>query len=346
MIVIGSKALIRIFHDKVPNSLERSLKSDYDVIMSLDEFSLWTKEYKDNIVSLYPKSSNKYKAIVKNDNGEKLQYEIELGVEGTSSKFLLDNQSDVCCGMKTYGFFGEEMNVMCLEFLLITKRSHLMYPVHFEKNMEDYIFLKQHFNCTYKNYDLLMKRYYDIRCAEAKERYKKFKTPKLNVTTENFFSSKLSVPTYFIHDHIHEVMKHNDIPVYRMMQLDNTKAWCEKDMFFELPYEYQVQCVQEEGYVIALERYIIPQAGDNCNNPLAAYKDAVKRICTTLTSGWFRDFAIENYDEVIKRFNPEFVDKFAYAYICREIKPKDGISTFDIPLFDPSKESLLKFKAN
>jgi hypothetical protein len=44
--------------------------------------------------------------------------------------------------------------------------------------------------------------------------------------------------------------------------------------------------------VIALERYLIPKISKNQET---SYHLALVRICTTLTKGWFRQFAIDNY---------------------------------------------------
>ena len=44
--------------------------------------------------------------------------------------------------------------------------------------------------------------------------------------------------------------------------------------------------------VIALERYLIPMISKNHKT---SYHLALVRICTTLTKGWFRQFAIDNY---------------------------------------------------
>src|SRR3954471_14591001 len=44
--------------------------------------------------------------------------------------------------------------------------------------------------------------------------------------------------------------------------------------------------------VIALERYLIPMISKNQET---SYHSALVRICTTLTKGWFRQFAIDNY---------------------------------------------------
>jgi hypothetical protein len=318
MIIIGSRAMAYQF--LIPQRITE--KTDYDVIMSLIEFNDWAVMYKQYIKTLIPRSDHKYKAIVEKD-GKRVQYEIELGFEGTSSKWLLDHKGDCCYGTRM-GFFGELINTLDPDYLMLTKRSHLTYPIHFEKNMNDYQFMKQRIGSLHKT--PLMEEYYNLRFNEAKERNKQ-RTPKLNVTTEDFFSSKLPVQTYFVHDHIHEVIAHYDKPVYTMMQKDISKAWCEKDMFFKLPYSTQVRAVMEEAYVIALERYIIPQHGENCNDYHDCYTRAVKRICTTLTSGWFRDFAIENYNKVLEFYNPDFVNKFIKAYKSGKIKYKEGIKS-------------------
>ena len=34
-----------------------------------------------------------------------------------------------------------------------------------------------------------------------------------------------------------------------------------------------------------------------------AYYFALKKVCTTLTSGWFRDFAIDNFHQVFELFD-------------------------------------------
>ena len=48
--------------------------------------------------------------------------------------------------------------------------------------------------------------------------------------------------------------------------------------------------------VIALERYLIPMISKNHET---SYHLALVRICTTLTKGWFRQFAIDNYPRLL-----------------------------------------------
>lgn len=326
MIIIGSRALAH--QQFVPERI--SPKTDYDVVMSVEEFMKWQSENSAFIKSMFPRSANKYKAIVKPAFGNpQVQYEIELGMEGTSSKWLLDNKSEACHGTLK-GALEEQFDVMDLDYLMLTKRSHLIYPIHFDKNIEDYHFIKSVWGPLERTE--LMNEYYKLRYDEAAARNKQ-RTPKLNVTTEDFFSSKLAVPSYFVHDHIHEMMAHDGVPMYTKMQPDPSMAWCSKDMFFKLSYEEQVQCIQEEGYTIALERYIIPQYGEKCNDFFDCYKRAVKRICTTLCSGWFRDFAIENYDKAIAWYNPLFAYEFIQKAQQGKIVPKPEYKLNEVPLF-------------
>src|SRR3954453_2867189 len=65
-----------------------------------------------------------------------------------------------------------------------------------------------------------------------------------------------------------------------------------KSLFQKIDYQTQLNCVKEEAMVIALERYLIPMTSKNHES---SYRSALVRICTTLTKGWFRQFAIDNY---------------------------------------------------
>ena len=80
------------------------------------------------------------------------------------------------------------------------------------------------------------------------------------------------------------------------------QAWCEKDLWEGGLSDLQKrQCVAEECYVIATERFIVPAGLDY---PLKlAYLKALKKVCTTLCSGWFRDYAIDNYPFIVDLFD-------------------------------------------
>ena len=45
-----------------------------------------------------------------------------------------------------------------------------------------------------------------------------------------------------------------------------------------------------------------------------AFDWALMRICTTLCSGWFREFATVNYFKIKDRMDNNYVEKFLTAY--------------------------------
>jgi len=60
-------------------------------------------------------------------------------------------------------------------------------------------------------------------------------------------------------------------------------------------YNEQLNDVREEAMVLALERYLLPGHKSSGRD---AYVSALKKICTTTTKGWFREFAIDHYPEL------------------------------------------------
>ena len=100
------------------------------------------------------------------------------------------------------------------------------------------------------------------------------------------------------------------------MIVNETFALCDKRLWTIFPYEDKCKCVLEEAYVIALERKILPMifgAGKGYTSD-EAFDWALMRICTTLCSGWFREFATKNYFIIKKLYNKDYVEKFLTAY--------------------------------
>ena len=181
MIIIGSKALYTRFGSEFN---ERIQKSDFDVIMSYEDFNHWMEKFNDNIISMIPRSHNKYnvKILV---NNKKTQFEIELGFENTSSLFLLENKDIVTDSIYTDPN-GTQWNMLSLPYLMLMKKSHLYFPVHFEKNINDYHFIKS----KLEEFDLdeKMKHFFKLRKLEAEKRFEEnHNTPNLNVSNERFF---------------------------------------------------------------------------------------------------------------------------------------------------------------
>ena len=190
-----------------------------------------------------------------------------------------------------------EVTPISMRGLAVLKRSHLWRDRFFVKHMSDY-------NRYLKSF-LVEGDFVDG--SPLRNRFKlslkKFKNmpPNLNKTNEDFFDD-LVVKKYN-HDDIHEIAAYvKKQPMYLKMKRDFSLAKCEKDMWENLTYEQKIMCVAEETYVIACERFLIPH-----NWPrkyLRSFTDSLEKVCTTLTSGWFRDFAIDNYSEISKMYDP------------------------------------------
>jgi len=87
---------------------------------------------------------------------------------------------------------------------------------------------------------------------------------------------------------------------------------CSEEKFNSLTLEDRLLLVQEEVWVTALEKYLIPSNfthGDNL-----AYAKSLKKLVTTMSSGWFSIFIIENYHKLYKNTDWSFITKFKQKY--------------------------------
>lgn len=298
MLLLGSKSLCSYFED-----IERFKKSDFDVVSSYDDFNIFISKNEKYIIKMVPISSNKF--IIKLKKHDLINtYEIEIDFK-ESSKWLLKNKSSISEKLLVDDF-NNIFIIPNIEILYLTKKSHINHNIHYSKNIKDYSLLKDYIKKDKLNNYI---EYYNLRKKEVSERINR-KNPKLSVSNEDFFNRSKNIVGYiFEHDDIHEAVKHFERPVYEMMKRDFSSAWCEKDMFEKLPHDYKIKCVQEEAYVIALERYIILQKG-NYKDYKLSYIDALNKICTSLCSGFFRDFAVENYFQIINEYSSNYVEKF------------------------------------
>jgi len=202
--------------------------------------------------------------------------------------------------------FGEAKHVSPLGLMLI-RRSHLHRPLNFVKNMIRYNYLKTGWE------SMRDQEYYDL-LREITVINKKIygdKTPSLRKNKKEFFDDY--VTKYYDHDDLHYATCYVEKPIYENLKSNSETVWCDKDKWDALSYTDQINCVREECYVIALERYIIPKlkTGQKHMPPGMAFDKALERVCTTLTSGWFRDFAIDNWQQI----RQHIVD---YLYLFRK----------------------------
>ena len=209
---------------------------------------------------------------------------------------------------RTYGTYGVDgFTIMNMAGLALMKRSHLWRAYHFDKHITMY----HKYLAEYAKWDdpvwvKLLKE----RIKLTKEAYPQ-RNPSLDQTNKDFFDD--AVVKKFDHDWIHELVAYYARPLFERLKHDDKfdKAWCEKDLWEQFTPEDKNRCVAEEAHVIACERFMIPNDWNFA--PKRAYFMAVNKVCTTLTSGWFRDHAIDNFPAIIQLFDQSKFDKVRKA---------------------------------
>jgi hypothetical protein len=298
MLIVGSKALKHHYPD-FPRVI-----NDIDLIGFAKDAILLTKLLEPSEVK-----NTEHTILLKNIKNK-------TDVYNTNNVEIL--LADNSISLKKYLDYDKGKIYASKEVLYSLKKSHIHFPIKFKKHIHDYCFL----------HDVLfgedvLSEITKLNYQETEQRFGKLKTPSLNKSVESFFDqSKEYVTSYFIHDDIHQVMSHYEKPLYLKMQKDPSIAKCDKDLWRIFPYEHKCQCVLEEAYVIALERKILPMifGGGKGYTSDEAFDWALMRICTTLCSGWFREFATKNYFIVKKLYNNEYVEKFLTEYKNGNIK--------------------------
>lgn len=209
--------------------------------------------------------------------------------------------------------FGRPIEIASMEVLYSLKRSHRHKPKAWHKHISDYHMLKGIVG-------------EDVFAEITKKREAEYtiKTPSLKKSVADFFDDNVS-NRVFIHDQIHEAMAIDGRPMYERIRKSPDTVDCSKAKWDALSVGDRIDCVREEAYVIALERAVIPMmfSGGRRVKPDLALNWAVMRICTTLCSGWFRDFATEYFPAVEAGLNLEYHKRFFEAVDSGRIKRID-----------------------
>jgi hypothetical protein len=309
MILVGSRAANRYNFDDFPDP------KDYDIICK-DKGQLveLIKTNRDSIQSAKLAESGRYYRV-KLKTGER--FEFELPIEGDNAESI----KKIPFGPynTTIPFIGT-INIAHQDDLFWLKWSHIVRPIHFAKNIRDYHILRRNLRpVELANPPEWVK----IRRSEVERRYPI--NVSLDMSNDEFFAkSQRLLGRVLEHDDLHRATMFGMVPMFELMKRDKTKASVERNIWDSWSLKSRLNSVREECFAIALERVIIPEYtrkhgsralalidDDLIMGPYAngAYRYALMRICTTLTSGWFRQFAIDNYLELEnprKRFGEDF----------------------------------------
>ena len=281
MLLIGSLALNSHAIDT------GRMPKDWDYIATYDEFHQWIADCGPAVTNYYPLSENKFVAFF--GKTPQVICEFEIAWPNSTAEQLLRIE--------------EPEGTASLEACLALKLSHryLKNSPAFRKTMDDIWLLRNHgVKITARLKDWL--------AAREKETYA-YSHPSLNRSKMEFFDP--SVKYTYDHDAVHRAVQQLDRPAYEYYKSDNAEVQCSKSKFFALPEEIRLFGVLEEAYVLALERSIIPHPGVLI--PKQAFDKALEKVCTSITSGWFREFSWEHYHQVRKMYDDDYVIKFWQA---------------------------------
>lgn len=145
--------------------------------------------------------------------------------------------------------------------------------------------------------------------------------PKLNQSKEGFFSDD-SIAYVYDHDSIHVSVARGDKPAYTYYMKDGEAVQCDKSKFFSLPEEFRLNGVIEEACVLGLERSLVAHPGVWA--PEYAWRFALAKVCSSITSGWFRAFAYENLFQILKLYPAGYWEKFQEDVKSGLVKPFTG----------------------
>jgi hypothetical protein len=195
-------------------------------------------------------------------------------------------------------------------FLLAIKASHFGWDIHWSKTMNDILFLKERgYSVDPALYKMLVK---DWTVVHGK---KWGSLEKADSTT--FFED--AVPRKYVHDSIHEAVAVGSEPLYfKILKDDSGVVGCSKEKFDSLTEKEKENLVREEVWVTALERYLVP-ADFKCSTSLSYFK-SLKKLATTMSSGWFKQWIISNFDLLYVNNNVDWVNQFKSKLIKGEIE--------------------------
>jgi hypothetical protein len=234
-------------------------------------------------------------------------YEIEIAWPGSTGEELLN-----------YWFTNKETAFYpslyaSLNVLYALKMSHryLRNSPHFLKTMRDIKEMRAMGATIPDNLHSWFKR-------REKETYD-YSHPNLSVNSGAFFSGD-GVHYVYDHDSLHEAVAVYGSPVYKLYLRDGAEVQVDKNKWLMLNDIVKQTAVYEEACVLALERSIIPYPGKLTED--RAFEVALIKVASSITSGWFRQYAWENFDEVMKLHKqlPSYVDRFTKALENGQVK--------------------------
>lgn len=272
--------------------LDRKPK-DIDILGNYDEIISFIKSRgKSNSITPFKEGK---KLVAKQASGEIIEAEIDWG--HGSPNLLYDIVSK-----DPETIIEGNLMIPSLDVLYAVKMSHryLKNSPFFEKTFFDIKLMRQ-------NGAVLKKEHEEFFKLREKETYN-YKHPNLNQKKNQFFREEDKDIYLYQHDDIHESVKIGEKPAYEYYKADNSEVMCSKSKWDACDFQIKLNGAIEEVRVLSLERSIIPFKGKV--NPKNSYKMAAQKISSSISSGYFREFCWEHYEEILAAFNEDYINKF------------------------------------
>ena len=311
MLLFGSRALVA--NNPELEGVRKCV--DWDFICTLDQFKEWHKRNRANLQFAVPTQQGKYYHARDKDG---MNYEFELAWPGTSAEMLLN----------WYDMAHESVSTpavaVCNTDLLLIKLSHRYKrnSPHHLKTMKDIKFLRSVTGhgegSNWMEGDIL--EFFKLRESESYT----YSHPKLDVSNGEFFSGD-GVQYKYDHDDLHRVVAIDGAPAYTHYLKDGSAVLTSNEKFFSVDQRIRLLGALEESMVLAAERSLIPY--DFQATPEQAFTMALNKVTSSITSGKFREFCWEHYDEIVAMYWE--LDGGAYAEKVRQAIEKGELKPYE-----------------
>lgn len=277
MILIGSRALIEGFSKLLDYDFVPTIDMDHDYIAYDDEWTEFMHKSGGAEIADTPKG---VRAFLVSDGKYRCEYyEAYIAEPNDSNDMILKHYKD--------------LEIAPLGLLLAIKLSH-----RYKKNTKTFIKTMKDIHRMRDEYDIKMTDFDKEVLVKREEESLNYNHPKLNVSKNDFFVDDIYK---YDHDSIHRSIAILEQPAYTYYMKDNSEVMTSKEKFDALAHEVKIYGVYEEACVLALERSQIPSEFET--NRHKSFSMALEKVCTSITSGWFREFAWEHYLDVIELYD-------------------------------------------